>query len=680
MKMESILTISLVVAFLCMTLFSQNAYAKENYIKETDRQKVIENIVKKYGQAERKTAEIGTKQVAELWLEKDGSGEDYINFCTSHFIEKDDKTTFERLEKNFNTINGHMQEIERKINEPLQLEIGEIHPIDHLFGKLSINSHLSDDYYKTKIAFFILLNYPKTTLADKNENGTKWSREYWSKVRLAEQYSSRIPADVLQKVSNTYLAVENYITAYNIYMYNIITPEGKRLFPKDLRLISHWGLRDEIRGQYKEKDGIQKQQIVQKVMERIISQEIPQEIINSDKYDWEPFANKLYKNGKEIAFKPENGVRYGHLRSIFKMAQLGDEYYPKESNFIDRHFNRQLEIAEKDIEELLMSIISSPQIKQSGKLIEKRLGRKLKPFDIWYTGFSSRPQISEKELDKIVAEKYKTTSDFQKDIPNILMKLGFTPEKAKYMGEKIVVDPSRSAGHAMGAGGREFNAHLRTRAENGKMNYKSYNIACHELGHCVEQVTSTSLIDHTLLMGVPNIAFTEAFAFLFQSRDLELLGLSGNPEKKNEEALETMWSVYEIGGVSIVTMKTWRWMYEHPNATEQEIQVAVTNIAKDMWNKYYEPVFGQKDCTLLAVYSHMIAYDLYLPNYPIGHIIKYQIEDYIKNKNLGSEMLRMCLIGSITPDLWMMQSVGKKITTEPILKNAEKILNKELGK
>jgi hypothetical protein len=31
-------------------------------------------------------------------------------------------------------------------------------------------------------------------------------------------------------------------------------------------------------------------------------------------------------------------------------------------------------------------------------------------------------------------------------------------------------------------------------------------------------------VDHPLLAGVPNTAFTEALAFLFQARDLTLLG------------------------------------------------------------------------------------------------------------------------------------------------------------
>jgi hypothetical protein len=51
-----------------------------------------------------------------------------------------------------------------------------------------------------------------------------------------------------------------------------------------------------------------------------------------------------------------------------------------------------------------------------------------------------------------------------------------------------------------------------------------YNIAVHELGHNIEQPFSLYDIDHTLLAGVPNTAFTDALARLFQARGRELLG------------------------------------------------------------------------------------------------------------------------------------------------------------
>jgi hypothetical protein len=58
---------------------------------------------------------------------------------------------------------------------------------------------------------------------------------------------------------------------------------------------------------------------------------------------------------------------------------------------------------------------------------------------------------------------------------------------------------------------------------------------------------------------------------------------------------------------------------------------------------------------------------LYFPDYPLGQIISFQIEDYIQGKVLGTEMERMCRIGSVTPDLWMQRAVGVPISTKPLL-------------
>ena len=100
---------------------------------------------------------------------------------------------------------------------------------------------------------------------------------------------------------------------------------------------------------------------------------------------------------------------------------------------------------------------------------------------------------------------------------------------------------------------------LRTRFGEAGMDYKGYNIAIHELGHNVEQVFSLNGIDHWWLNGVPNNAFTEALAFVFQHRDLELLGLgSRGGAERRLEALDTLWSTAEIGGVALVDMAVWR--------------------------------------------------------------------------------------------------------------------------
>ena len=238
-----------------------------------------------------------------------------------------------------------------------------------------------------------------------------------------------------------------------------------------------------------------------------------------------------------------------------------------------------------------------------------------------------------------------------------------------------MVDPSRGAGHALGAVRREDQAHLRTRIAQGGMDYKGYNIAIHEMGHNVEQVFSLNAIDHWYLAGVPNNAFTEALAFVFQNRDLELLGLRPrSDETRRAEALATLWNTYEIAGVSLVDMRVWNWMYQHPEATPAELREATLTIARDVWNRYYAPVFGVKDSEILAIYSHMIVYGLYLPDYAIGHVIAFQVADKLHRGDFGAEFERVARQGRLTPDAWMRGAVGGPLSAKALLDEAREAI------
>jgi len=208
------------------------------------------------------------------------------------------------------------------------------------------------------------------------------------------------------------------------------------------------------------------------------------------------------------------------------------------------------------------------------------------------------------------------------------------------------------------------------------MDYKGINIAVHELGHNVEQVISLHDVDFTLLQGVPNTAFTEALAFVFQAQDMKLLGLS-EPNATGEalKVLDDFWGTYEIAGVSLIDMEVWHWMYDHPDATPAQLKEAVLGIARDIWNKYYAPVLKTDDVVLLAVYSHMIHSFLYLPDYPIGHLIAHQIEEKMKNSgSIGPEFDRVARIGSVAPDLWMNKATGAPVGPEALLNATEHAL------
>ncbi len=614
--------------------------------------------------------EQGVRQAAALWRAKDGGEAEFSAFCLSHFLADSSAQAalLARCESNLETLYGHAHEVGRDFSQPLQLETGPVLPVDYLFAEYSPFAHLSEDLFASKIAFAALLNFPLFSLTERLQQGPGWSRAEWAQMRLVNQFNTRVPAEVLQEANRAYVQADDYIANYNIHMHGLVDEKGSRLFPEGLKLITHWGLRDELKGQYGNPDGLARQRMIARVMERIIRQEIPQAVIDSPTAVWAPYANTVLVEGRMTAAAAEADVRYAHLLATFQAERQSDLYFPGEPTKIARRFEREREIPEAEFEALLTRVLTDPAAREVARLISRRLGRKLEPFDIWYNGFRPRSTYDEARLDQIVAARYPTTAAFQAALPQILTGLGFAPVPAAWLATKITVDPSRGAGHAMGAMRREDNAHLRTRIPAEGMRYKGYNIAIHELGHCVEQVFSLNRIDHTLLAGVPNTAFTEAFAFVFQRRDLELLGLTAaDPQADALHALDTYWATCEIAAVGLVDMKVWHWMYDHPEATPAELKEAVLEIARQVWNRYFAPLFGSRDVVLLAVYSHMIDSGLYLPDYALGHIISFQIEEYLQGRNLGVEMERMCRLGMLTPDAWMQAAVQRPVSAEPLL-------------
>ena len=643
----------------------------------------------KYGEAARPRLSRGLRQVAEFWRAPDGDAAAFEEFVRSQFAG-DAKTLdalFERMEFAFETLDGHMLEMSRDFRKQSDLDLGPIYPFDETLAGYDPSAHVTDDFFANKLAFTVLLNFPLTTLQQRLTEGEKWSRRQWAETRLAERFSKRIPASVNLEIARAAGQAEQYISEYNIWMRHLVDERGARLFPPKLRLLSHWNLRDEIKADYSDAGpGLPKQRMIAKVMERIVTQTIPAAVVNNPQMDWNPATNEVKPAAEKdsdapapargAAAGPEPDTRYAMLLKTFQAARLADPYSPTAPTMIARRFDENRQIPEPRVRKMLEDVLSSPLAPRVARLIEKRLGRKLEPFDIWYSGFKPRGAYTEAQLDEIVRKKYPTAEDYKKDIPNLLEKLGFSKEKAQWVARNIVVDPARGSGHAMGAARRADQAHLRTRVEKGGMNYKGFNIAVHEMGHNVEQTFSLNAIDHTLLAGVPNTAFTEALAFVFQARDLELLGLSKpGPQDRALKTLNEFWGTFEIAGVALVDMGVWHWMYDHPDATPAQLKEATLQIARDVWNKYFAPILGTRDVTLLAIYSHMINSFLYLPDYPIGHMIAFQIDRQMeKAGSIGPEFERMTTIGNVTPDVWMTRATGAPVGPQALLAETEKAL------
>jgi hypothetical protein len=72
----------------------------------------------------------------------------------------------------------------------------------------------------------------------------------------------------------------------------------------------------------------------------------------------------------------------------------------------------------------------------------------------------------------------------------------------------------------------------------------------------------------------------------------------------------------------------------------------------------------------------MVDARLYLPDYAIGHMIAFQIEEQMERaKTIGPEFERMARYGSVTPDLWMKNATGAPVGPEALLKAAAKSLD-----
>ena len=642
------------------------------------------DLVAKFGAGHKARIERGVDQVAALWGQSDG---DLAEFCRTQFIA-DEQTldaTFKRFDGVFEQLNGHFNEVIRYLKQDTDLDLGPLLPLDPLLAGFDPSAHLTEDLFQNKIAFVALLNFPLVPLQTKLAEAEGYSRRKWAELRLTDHFDSRIPAEVQQEIAAVGASAELYIAQYNIWMHHLLTPSGERPFPKGLRLISHWNLRDELKADYADPKALTKQRLILKLMERIVDQSIPESVIDNPTVDWDPESNavkaaptqEVEEGGSRRTATPSTALepnnRYQRLLSQYLAARKADPFSPVAPTMIARSFEINREIPEAKVVALLTEVLNSPQVPKVAAVIEKRLGRKLEPQDLWYNGFLPRSKFNENQLDEITKKKYPSAQAFSADLPRILQKLGFSKARAQYLASHIVVDPARGAGHAMAALRRGDFPHLRTRIEKDGMDYKGYNIAIHELGHNVEQVFSLYDIDQTLLAGVPNNAFTEALAFVFQARDLEVLGLA-KPDKESDRlrALNDFWSTWEIAGVALVDIAIWHWMYDHPKATPAELKDAVVAISKDHWNRFYAPVLGGKDSLLLGIYSHMISYPLYLPDYPLGHLIAFQVEEHIrKSADFGQQFERIAKIGRVVPDRWMIAATGQPISSGPLLRAVE---------
>ena len=224
----------------------------------------------------------GIDQCAALWRTEDGTQADFEAFVKQWLATTPDarKTLFEKLSRAMEIFATQANQLTIELGRPTVLAEGEPGDIDYLLSSHDAYAHFSDDMFDNKVAFITILNFPHYTLDEKNSLGDGWDRLQWAYARMGDRFTERVPASVSQAMTVARSAAESYVDVYNIKMGHLLTEEGEKIFPEDMSLLSHWNLRDELKSDYADvPHAREKQEMIYKVMERIVTQEIPAAVV-----------------------------------------------------------------------------------------------------------------------------------------------------------------------------------------------------------------------------------------------------------------------------------------------------------------------------------------------------------------------------------------------------------------
>ena len=148
----------LVFIFVCCVL---NAQQEKLFISEAIKSKVIDELSSKFPLNKEQISR-GVIQVANFWKEEDGDAEEFEKFCNDNFISDPImlESYFNKISAAFESIYGHYNAMMLELRQTVDLDLGEVLPVDLMFASYDASSHLSEDFYKNKMAFIILLNFP----------------------------------------------------------------------------------------------------------------------------------------------------------------------------------------------------------------------------------------------------------------------------------------------------------------------------------------------------------------------------------------------------------------------------------------------------------------------------------------------------------------------------------------
>lgn len=633
---------------------------------------LVSAVVAKFGESTRARAHAGITQVAAMWRAEDGDEITFRTFVKTRFAGDSSRyqSLLTHVEDAIYHLRGHLYEIHRALNRWRDAAMHDDPGIDDLLAQFDPAPDLVEELYRSKIAFVILLNFPRSPLTEKLARGASWSTEEWAAARLGDAVPYRVPRSINDMARVAFHRAREFYYNFHIPIGCVVTEDGTKPFPPDRTLLAHWLVREELRAAYGRPDALTRQHLLARIMGRHVDGSIPQRVMARKAHSWCPYSNAVDGGDPGALVGPQ---RYAVWLDLFQLARAADPYYPDFPSHIDRALTLDNQLDVDAVETLLRSLLEAPVRQDVARFVSQRLGRPLQAFDVYFNNVA--PPEPVEELNAAVMRRFPEWTSFQAQLPNLLRELGFTADTAAFLATHIRTELARGSGHASPARLYEYPSILRINHANGKLDWAGFVTAMHELGHCIEQVFSLHRVPRPALIGVPNLGITEGFAFTFQSYARRVLGIPAPPHEAAITTLYTFLTACEIAGAGLLDLLMWRWLYAHPNSSVEELRDATLACADELWQRYYAPYFGPDENHLLAAYQHMIGMMLYLPNYTTGHIIAHLVRRHLTPETLAHEVERMCAQGNLTPDLWLLRAVGTPLSAQPLIDDTRDALS-----
>jgi hypothetical protein len=597
-------------------------------------------LVARYGPAQRGRIQRGLAQAARAWRAGDGGAAEFEDSVRTWYLgdETAREALFRRLEGVLAALEDRARDARCALARPLEVESGPLLPADPLLAGLDPGAHLAEDAGRNRLALAVLLNFPLTSLEERLREGPAWTARQWSEALLAERFGPRAPAAALQARAGTVAAARAWLAGQRLPLDRIADRRGRRPFPPGPGFLDPWNPRERIRELYRlGRTGLERQRALQGALEGLAG--------------------------------PEPDARYRVWLAVGQAERRLDPGYPQAPTLMARRCAGDFQLPEARLRALLEEVCGSPLAARAARLAQARLGRPLEPFDLWYDGFRSGSARAEADLDARARRRWPGLDAFGRDLPRLLRDTGFTPDQAAWLGERLRVEPARGPGRVRGPAGPDGTARLRLRCGPDGLDRPGLDRALHAAGHGAAACFARLRPPAPLLADRPGPAAAEALAFLLQDRARAVLG-EPEPDRRGRAlaVLDAFWATWASAGAALVDLDAWHWLYAHPDATPARFGAAVLDAARTRWNRCYAPVLGGRDHTLLATSAGLVDGRLYLPAYPLGRLLAFQLERRLDPATpLGPEFERMARLGPLPLDLWAERAAGAPLEAGPLL-------------